>query len=157
MKISGRQRKGISPIIATVLIIAATLIAFAAVAGYIFGLFGSSTKSAQAQVVSESLSNGVLTISFTNSGGQAVTVQTATVTVGTTTWTAGSLTASTTASYTTGTATAGTASVVPASTTTVYFAAWYGGTADPFVTGTTYTFTLALSNGITSTVTVTAS
>ncbi|MDG6974340.1 MAG: type IV pilin N-terminal domain-containing protein, partial [Nitrososphaerota archaeon] len=50
MKISGRQRKGISPIIATVLIIAATLIAFAAVAGYIFGLFGSSTKSAQAQV-----------------------------------------------------------------------------------------------------------
>ncbi|MDG6982839.1 MAG: type IV pilin N-terminal domain-containing protein [Nitrososphaerota archaeon] len=157
MKISGRQRNGISPIIATVLIIAATLIAFAAVAGYIFGLFGSSTKSAQAQVVSESLASGVLTVSFTNNGGQAVTVQTASVTVGSTTWTAGSLTSSVGATYSTGTATAGTASVVPATTTTVYFATWYGGTATPFVSGTTYTFTLALSNGITSTVTATAS
>ena len=163
MKISGRQRKGISPIIATVLIIAATLIAFAAVAGYIFGLFGSSTKSAQAQVVSSSLtaSGGVLTVSFTNSGGQSVTVTTATATIGSATWTAGSTaTSPTTAGYTAGTASAGSASVVAATTSIVWFNTWYetgGSASNPFVAGTTYTFTLALSNGITSTITVTAS
>ena len=149
MKISGRQRKGISPIIATVLIIAATLIAFAAVAGYIFGLFGSSTKSAQAQVVSESLpSTGpVLTLSFSNSGGQSVTITSASVTVG------GSILTGSVGPYTAGTTTSA-AGILPAVTTSVGITF---GTGTPFTAGTTYTFSLVLSNGITSTISVTAS
>ena len=50
MKIERSGRKAISPIVATVLILAATLIAFAAVVGYIFGLFGTATNSANVAV-----------------------------------------------------------------------------------------------------------
>ncbi len=151
MKISGRQRKGISPIIATVLIIAATLIAFAAVAGYIFGLFGSSTKSAQAQVVGSSLvaSSGDLTLTFTNSGGQSVTITSVSVTVGTSTYTE------------TPGGTTFTASAIPPATTTVITVNAGSGTGQwtttTFAAGTTYTFSIVLSNGITSTISVTAS
>ena len=151
MKISGRQRKGISPIIATVLIIAATLIAFAAVAGYIFGLFGSSTKSAQAQVVGSSLvaSSGDLTLTFTNSGGQSVTITSVSVTVGTSTYTE------------TPGGTTFTASAIPPATTTVITINAGSGTGQwtttTFAAGTTYTFSIVLSNGITSTISVTAS
>ena len=38
-------RSGISPILATVILIAITLIAAVAIAGFVFGLFGSFTKS----------------------------------------------------------------------------------------------------------------
>ncbi|MDG6899618.1 MAG: type IV pilin N-terminal domain-containing protein [Nitrososphaerota archaeon] len=151
MKISGRQRKGISPIIATVLIIAATLIAFAAVAGYIFGLFGSSTKSAQAQVVGSSLvaSTGDLTLTFSNSGGQSVTVSSVSVTVGSTTYTE------------TPGGTTFTASAIPPAVTTVITVDAGSGTgqwtSSTFTAGTTYTFSIVLSNGITSTISVTAS
>lgn len=54
MKISNK-RNAISPIIATVLIVAATLIAFAAVAGYIFGVLGQGSSVAQVQVTSSAL------------------------------------------------------------------------------------------------------
>jgi flagellin-like protein len=56
MKISGQQRKAISPIVATVLIIAATLIAAAAILGYVFGIFGSASNTANVAVTSVSLS-----------------------------------------------------------------------------------------------------
>ncbi|MDG6910271.1 MAG: type IV pilin N-terminal domain-containing protein [Nitrososphaerota archaeon] len=154
MKISGRQRKGISPIIATVLIIAATLIAFAAVAGYIFGLFGSSTKSAQAQVVGESLTSGttgVLSLQFSNSGGQSVTITSESVTVGGATYTGSGL------AYDSPSGTALTPqAILPGITTYVTNTGWSTGFPG-FTSGTSYTFSLALSNGITSTVTVTAS
>jgi len=55
MKINAsRHRKAISPVLATVILIAITLIAAIAVAGFVFGLFGSFTSSAtiRAQVVS---------------------------------------------------------------------------------------------------------
>ena len=169
MKISGRQRKGISPIIATVLIIAATLIAFAAVAGYIFGLFGSSTKSAQAQVISESLTSGTsvaptatsagtLTLSFSNSGGQSVTITSASVAIAGSTY---SVSGTTNILYYTasGGALYAANGVLPATTTTVYIGLLEttGSTPAAFSSGTTYTFSLVLSNGITSTITVTAS
>ena len=145
MKISARQRKGISPIIATVLIIAATLIAFAAVAGYIFGLFGSSTKSAQAQVVGSTLTGTTLTLTFSNSGGQSVSITGVSATVGTTSITDSSI------AYAVGTTT-GLSGINPGVTTTVTV------TLSARVTsGNTYTFSVALSNGITSTITVTAS
>jgi len=51
---SPRDRKAISPVLATVILIAITLIAAIAIAGFVFGLFGSFTSSAQvsASVVS---------------------------------------------------------------------------------------------------------
>ncbi len=49
------QRKAISPIIATVLIIAVTLIAAVAIGGFVFGIFGSSSSSAQVSVTSQNL------------------------------------------------------------------------------------------------------
>ena len=86
MKISGQRRKAISPIVATVLIIAATLIAFAAVLGYIFGIFGSaaSTANISATVTAAvhgpagtsgidqtAAAGGNITLSVTGSAGEA--------------------------------------------------------------------------------------
>jgi len=48
-------RKAISPIIATVLIIAVTLIAAVAIGGFVFGIFGSSSNSAQVAVTGQNL------------------------------------------------------------------------------------------------------
>jgi flagellin-like protein len=63
------NRKAISPIIATVLIIAVTLIAAVAIGGFVFGLFGASSNTAQVQVVNAALihnSNaGTTTLSVT--------------------------------------------------------------------------------------------
>jgi flagellin-like protein len=49
------HRRAISPIIATVLIIAVTLIAAVAIGGFVFGIFGSASSSAQVQVTSQDL------------------------------------------------------------------------------------------------------
>jgi flagellin-like protein len=49
------QRKAISPIIATVLIIAVTLIASVAIGGFVFGIFGQAQNSAQIAVTGEAL------------------------------------------------------------------------------------------------------
>jgi len=46
----GNQRRAISPIIATVLIIAVTLIAAVAIGGFVFGIFGSASQTAQVAV-----------------------------------------------------------------------------------------------------------
>ena len=56
----GRKRKAISPVLATVILIAITLIAAIAVAGFVFGLFGSFTSSATVQVVQAALPHGVV-------------------------------------------------------------------------------------------------
>ena len=87
MKISGNRRKGISPIIATVLIIAATLIAFAAVLGYIFGIFGSAASKADVTVSTQTtfLANTGIptgTIYFINSGTASTTMSSGTLTFG---------------------------------------------------------------------------
>jgi len=47
LKITNNKRKAISPVLATVILIAITLIAAIAIAGFVFGLFGSFTSSAQ--------------------------------------------------------------------------------------------------------------
>ena len=51
-KVQRRKRKAISPVLATVILIAITLIAAIAIAGFVFGLFGSFTSSAQVSAVS---------------------------------------------------------------------------------------------------------
>ncbi len=51
------QQRGISPIVATVMIVAVTLVAGVAIGGYIFGLFGSQTAVAQIVVSLSSLNS----------------------------------------------------------------------------------------------------
>jgi flagellin-like protein len=63
----GRKRKAISPVLATVILIAITLIAAIAVAGFVFGLFGSFTSSALVSVVNTSLVHGLLAAGPTGS------------------------------------------------------------------------------------------
>jgi len=50
------KRKAISPILATVILIAITLVAAVAIAGFVFGLFGSLGSSANLSVVTVSCS-----------------------------------------------------------------------------------------------------
>src|SRR2546426_3917448 len=50
-----RGRRAISPIVATVLIVADALVASVAIAGFVFGVFGTSTNSAQVAVTAASL------------------------------------------------------------------------------------------------------
>ncbi|MEM3671163.1 MAG: type IV pilin N-terminal domain-containing protein [Thermoprotei archaeon] len=62
------KRKAISPVIATVILIAITLIASIAIAGFVFGLFGSFTSTAQISVIATSIaasSNDISVISTT--------------------------------------------------------------------------------------------
>jgi len=47
MKFARSKCKGISPILATVILIAITLIAAIAISGFVFGLFGTFTSTAQ--------------------------------------------------------------------------------------------------------------
>jgi len=69
---SPKRRKAISPVLATVILIAITLIAAIAIAGFVFGLFGSFTSSAQVSAsVSSCHANGtteVCTLTLTNTG-----------------------------------------------------------------------------------------
>jgi len=69
------KRKAISPVLATVILIAITLIAAIAVAGFVFGLFGTFTSTARVQAsVTACNYNGIVagdeacTIILTNSG-----------------------------------------------------------------------------------------
>jgi flagellin-like protein len=50
-KVRRQKRKAISPVLATVILIAITLIAAIAIAGFVFGLFGSFTSSPQLTAV----------------------------------------------------------------------------------------------------------
>jgi len=63
----GKKRKAISPVLATVILIAITLIAAIAVAGFVFGLFGSFTSSALISVSSASIAHGVAATPFVGS------------------------------------------------------------------------------------------
>lgn len=65
-----QARRAISPVLATVILIAITLIAAIAVAGFVFGLFESFTRSADIEIVSAGIdqTGSPCSISFTNSG-----------------------------------------------------------------------------------------
>jgi len=52
------QRRAISPVLATVILIAITLIAAIAVAGFVFGLFGSFTSSASVSEIGSNFAAG---------------------------------------------------------------------------------------------------
>jgi flagellin-like protein len=91
MKITNAQkRKAISPVIATVILIAITLIAAIAIAGFVFGLFGSFTSTAQVLVSSASCTpassppGATCTLTLSNSGtaNTAIVASTFTLTYG---------------------------------------------------------------------------
>ncbi len=71
------NRKAISPVLATVILIAITLIAAIAIAGFVFGLFGTFTATAQvsATAVSCAQTTKVCTLVLTNNGNSPVTAQ----------------------------------------------------------------------------------
>jgi len=71
-----KNRKAISPVLATVILIAITLIAAIAIAGFVFGLFGSFTSSAQVsgQVTTCVGTTDVCTIVLRNTGTSNVAV-----------------------------------------------------------------------------------
>lgn len=157
MKIlKANERKAISPIIATVLIIAATLIAFAAIGGYVFGIFGSGSSTANVQVVSVAMKAADFTTAATTAAtptcGAAVNdyiTMTNTGTAGTTITGASITWAGATKSYTmTGTCTVGAAGVtgVNGATTSLL---WGANTnlAVAAVSGQSYSVQVTLSNG----------
>ena len=85
MQITNGQRKGISPVIATVILIAITLIAAIAIAGFVFGLFGSFTSSARVSgsaTCTASATPVSCTVTLSNTGTAATTVAAATITYG---------------------------------------------------------------------------
>jgi archaeal type IV pilus assembly protein PilA len=76
-------RKAISPVIATVILIAITLIAAIAIAGFVFGLFGSFTSSAQVTATASCVAAGTpptCTVSLSNTGTASTNVLSATIT-----------------------------------------------------------------------------
>jgi archaeal type IV pilus assembly protein PilA len=83
-KVQRKNRKAISPVLATVILIAITLIAAVAIAGFVFGLFGSFTTSAtlavsSSQVTCTDVVSGVATdqhciVNVTDSGATAGSV-----------------------------------------------------------------------------------
>ncbi len=75
MRISS-GKKGISPVLATVILVAITLVAAIGIAGFVFGLFGSFTSTARVSVSSVGLSavDGSYTVTLTNSGSSSVNV-----------------------------------------------------------------------------------
>jgi len=82
-KVQRKNRKAISPVLATVILIAITLIAAIAIAGFVFGLFGTFTSTAQVQasvtscVASTVANQEDCTLILTNSGNAATSTTTA--------------------------------------------------------------------------------
>ena len=74
-RVQRKNRKAISPVLATVILIAITLIAAIAIAGFVFGQFGTLTTTAQisASVASCANSNSTCQILLTNTGNAAGT------------------------------------------------------------------------------------
>ncbi len=153
------QRKAISPIIATVLIIAVTLIASVAIGGFVFGIFGSSSQSAQISVTNTSLAAAnflaanagtTFTCSATFAPGTTLTLTNAgtsgaAVTGATITWAGANNAFAPSAACPVGAAGSATATVYLVFTTPQM-------TADA-VAGQTYSGTVTLSNGATLLVT----
>ena len=76
-------KKGISPVIATIILIAITIVIAIAVAGWVFGLFGSYSRTQAVTIVASAssctASGNYCQIMVSNQGGSAVTVVSASV------------------------------------------------------------------------------
>jgi flagellin-like protein len=127
------QRRAISPIIATVLIIAVTLIASVAIGGFVFGIFAQGQNSAQVAVTGTALLAANLTLTNTGSGSASVSTISFTWAGGNTAYTGPTgcnIGASGSATATTYLLFPGTSTITPSA-----------------ISGQTYTGTVTLSNG----------
>ena len=69
------KRRGISPVIATVIIVAVAIAISIAVAGWLFGLWGSYGATEQLQVMPDTtLSGSTLTLHVKNTGSKSVVI-----------------------------------------------------------------------------------
>lgn len=143
------KRKAISPVLATVILIAITLIAAIAIAGFVFGLFGTFTSSAtiSASAVScTSSSAGITcTVQVTNSGNANGGITGASLKYASSSGSTNLPAVSSWSIVGPAITTAGTPLPVNAGssdTVTLYFSG-----ASPPVTGSSFTGTLTLSNG----------
>jgi len=77
MSLAGSKRKGISPILATVILIAITIVAATSIAGFVFGLLGTFSSSATVSATPVSCSGTpescILFASNTGTGSTAIT------------------------------------------------------------------------------------
>ena len=93
--VNTKKRKAISPVLATVILIAITLIAAIAIAGFVFGLFGSFTSTARVSVSVTSCAFGATNeaciLSAINTGTANVNAVSCSLTYGGTTY-AGTIT-----------------------------------------------------------------
>jgi flagellin-like protein len=141
MRTLGKAKKGISPVIATIILIAITIVIAIAVAAWVFGLFKSYTGGPAVTInaaQSSCQSNGqTCTLVVSNQGGNSVTVVGATVNGVPWSISGGSVTVS-----------AGAASVP------VMISA---PSSSSFTAGQTLTITLQLNTGSTVTTTIVAS
>ncbi len=69
------KKKGISPVIASIILIAVTIAIGVAIAGFVFGIFGTYSAAPNVSVTSSYLraTNGNLTIGLRNTGTGTVT------------------------------------------------------------------------------------
>lgn len=75
LKNNTKAKKGISPVIATVILVAVAVVIAAALAGFSSSLFGSYSQNSQVQIRSVSMDNlGVGTLDIVNKGASAETV-----------------------------------------------------------------------------------
>jgi len=73
---NARRRRAISPVLATVILIAITLIAAIAIAGFVFGLFGTFTSGQHLQLSTQTCNSATddCVLAITNTGGAAGSV-----------------------------------------------------------------------------------
>ncbi len=154
MKFGIKARKAVSPIIATIIIVAVTLVAGVAIGGYVFGLFGSQSNTAQVQAVAPAMTGGgagtgttlvaacaatatAPDVAFSNAGTAAATILQVAVTFNGKTYTAAPTGAGLCVIGASGSA-----------TSTVYINFTTGGTGLPFgASGNQFTGYVALNNG----------
>ena len=135
---SARRRKAISPVLATVILIAITLIAAIAIAGFVFGLFGSFTSVARVTLTAPNMAPGTGaanagTVVALNTGTSNTNANSATLTFG----------GATCSATITGAPVSITAGVAPGITLTLTGAAGCGTST----AGESYLLSIALSNG----------
>jgi len=151
MRTLRKAKKGISPVIATIILIAITIVIAIAVAAWVFGLFKSYTNGPAvtinaAQSSCKGGSPGSCTLVVSNQGGNSVSIVGATVN-GQTAIVAATSCASTSAS----TSASAIVTVSAGAVTTAYVC------GVTFTAGQTLTITLQLNTGSTVTTTIVAS
>ncbi len=83
-RLGTRRKSGISPVIATIILIAITIVIAVAVAGWVFGLFGSYSKNQPLSILAASSTctssgSGSCTITLQNTAGNSISVISASI------------------------------------------------------------------------------